>query len=78
MFAGDLFATRGQEADDDQGYGDQGKDDPREHAASVPCYPCCAWRTFSTGELHPRSNTGSAEDLSSWLARWMMSGGGDV
>src|SRR6185437_5040979 len=36
MLAGDRSATCGHEADDDQGYGDQGKDEPRDHTASVP------------------------------------------
>jgi hypothetical protein len=36
MLAGDRSATCGHEADDDQGYGHQGKKDPREHAASLP------------------------------------------
>ena len=39
MLAGDRSATRGQEADDEQGDGDQGDDDPRDHAGSVPCHP---------------------------------------
>src|SRR5580765_7681216 len=37
MLAGARSATRCHEGDDDQWNGDQGKDDPREHAGSVPC-----------------------------------------
>jgi hypothetical protein len=36
MLAGYRSATRGQEADDDQGYDDHGHDDPRDHTRSVP------------------------------------------
>jgi hypothetical protein len=32
MLAGDGFAARGHETDDDQGYDDQRDDDPRDHA----------------------------------------------
>jgi hypothetical protein len=35
MLAGDRSATRGHETDHGQGYDDQGKDDPRDHADSV-------------------------------------------
>jgi hypothetical protein len=35
----DRSATSGHEGDDDQRYGDQPKDAPRDHAASLPCRP---------------------------------------
>jgi hypothetical protein len=35
MLAGGRSVTCRHEADDDQGNGDQGKDDPRDHAGSV-------------------------------------------
>jgi hypothetical protein len=39
MLAGGRSATRGHTAHNDQGYDHQGKDDPRDHAGSVPCHP---------------------------------------
>ena len=51
MLAGGRPATCGYEADDDQGYGDQGEDDPREHARSVPCYLRVA-RQALAGPVH--------------------------
>ena len=39
MLTGSGPATCGHKRDDDQRYGDQGDDDPRNHAGSVTCFP---------------------------------------